>query len=414
MVQNLKSSVGIALWFMFLTFPLVVVRVNTLKDEVEWRWFNMIWIGVGAFVLSLAWRLAMERRARRTKNSASSEAQEEESAPSLGLNLLENARFYRPVIAAVLAFAVAFPWLFDAYQVNIMVLALIFMVLGLGLSITVGLAGLLDLGYVAFFAVGAYTYGILNRDFDLGFWASLPIGGLMGALFGIVLGFPILRLRGDYLAIVTLGFGSITKIILENWEQVTGGAQGIANISRPGLFGIEMGLEGVTTYIYYLMIAMVIIAIFVTNRLKDSRIGRAWMALREDEIACVAMGVDMARTKLSAYAFGAFWAGLVGVIFAARNTYINPNSFTFMESAIVLSIVVLGGMGSILGVIIASLVLILLPEYLRAFSDYRMLVFGAIMVLMMIFRPQGLIANVRRKYEFKAVKESPDKGMPGQ
>jgi branched-chain amino acid transport system permease protein len=162
-----------------------------------------------------------------------------------------------------------------------------------------------------------------------------------------------------------------------------------------------MALEGVTNYIYYLMILLVLLTIFVTNRLKDSRIGRAWMALREDEIACVAMGIDMARTKLSAYALGAFWAGLVGVIFAARNTYINPNSFTFMESAIVLSIVVLGGMGSILGVIIAALVLILMPEYLRAFSDYRMLVFGAVMVLMMIFRPEGLIANVRRKYELK-------------
>ena len=166
----------------------------------------------------------------------------------------------------------------------------------------------------------------------------------------------------------------------------------------PGLFGIEMDIATATDYTYYLMILMVLFAIFVTNRIKDSRIGRAWMALREDEIACVAMGVDMARTKLSAYAFGAFWAGLVGVIFAARNTYINPNSFTFMESAIVLSIVVLGGMGSIVGVIIAALVLILMPEYLRAFAEYRMLIFGAVMVLMMIFRPQGLISNVRKSY----------------
>ncbi len=410
MVENLKRSLGIALWFMFLTFPLVVVRVNTLKDEVEWRWLNMAWIGIAAFVIALGWRIGMQRKARRPQKTELSE--KAENAPSLGQNLLENARVYRPIIAAVLAFAVAFPWLFDTYQVNIMVLALIFMVLGLGLNITVGLAGLLDLGYVAFFAVGAYTYGILNSNFDLGFWICLPIGGLMGAFFGIVLGFPILRLRGDYLAIVTLGFGSITKIIIENWEELTNGAKGIAGIDRPGLFGLDMSIAGVTIYIYYLMIAMVLIAIFVTNRLKDSRIGRAWMALREDEIACVAMGVDMARTKLSAYAFGAFWAGLVGVIFAARNTYINPNSFTFMESAIVLSIVVLGGMGSILGVIIASLVLILLPEYLRAFSEYRMLVFGAIMVLMMIFRPQGLIANTRRKYEFKTLKEDPNKGMP--
>jgi len=283
------------------------------------------------------------------------------------------------------------------------VLALMYVVLGLGLNITVGLAGLLDLGYVAFFLIGAYTYGLLNTHFGWGFWLCLPIGGLTGALFGILLGFPILRLRGDYLAIVTLGFGSIAKIVAENWDEVTHGAQGIAGIARPGLFGVSLDLDQSICYLYYLCIGLVVITIFVTKRLKDSRIGRAWMALREDEIACVAMGIDMARTKLSAYAFGAFWAGLVGVIFAARNTYIHPNSFTFMESAIVLSIVVLGGMGSILGVIIAAFVLMLLPEYLRAVAEYRILVFGAVMVLMMIYRPQGLIPNVRRRYEYKTL-----------
>jgi branched-chain amino acid transport system permease protein len=286
----------------------------------------------------------------------------------------------------------------DTYQVNILGLALIFVVLGLGLNITVGLAGLLDLGYIAFFAVGAYSYALLNTRCGLGFWPCLPLGGLIGAGFGLLLGFPILRLRGDYLAIVTLGFGSIARIVIENWENVTGGAQGIAGVDRPGLFGLEMDLDGVTTYLYYLLLALVAVTAFVTRRLHHSRIGRAWVALREDEIACAAMGVDVARTKLSAYAFGAFWAGLVGVIFAARNTYINPNSFTFMESALVLSIVVLGGMGSIVGVVLAALVLVLLPEYLRAVAEYRMLVFGAVMVLMMIIRPQGLIIARRRRY----------------
>ncbi len=393
---------------MFLTFPLMVVRVNTIKDEVEWRWWNMLWVGIAAFLLSFVWRYALERRAAKKKQSELDE--NEAVAPTLGQRLLEDPAVFKPVILVVALVALVFPWLFSTYQVNIMVLALIFVVLGLGLNITVGLAGLLDLGYVAFFAVGAYTYALLNKSFDLGFWLCLPIGGLMGALFGILLGFPILRLRGDYLAIVTLGFGSIAKIVLENWDAVFYGAAGIAGIDRPGLFGIDMDLEAVTTYTYYLIIALVVFTIFVTNRLKDSRIGRAWMALREDEIACVAMGVDMARTKLGAYALGAFWAGLVGVIFAARNTYINPNSFTFMESAIVLSIVVLGGMGSIIGVIIAALVLILMPEYLRAFSEYRMLVFGAVMVLMMIFRPQGLIANTRRKYELQMLKTGSDNG----
>jgi len=401
MVNNVKQSVLIALWFVFLTFPLLVVKVNTLKNIVEWRWINMLWVAIGAFALSIVWRWAMAQRQLKSKKAELGE--EELAKPGFGLRLLEDPKIFKPFLAVLALVTLVFPLVVDIYQTNIMVLALIFVVLGLGLNVTVGLAGLLDLGYVAFFAVGAYTYGVLNSFFGFGFWISLPIGGLMGALFGIALGFPILRLRGDYLAIVTLGFGSIAKIVIENWEEVFNGAKGIAGIPRPGFFGAEMTITAATTYTYYLMILMVIFAIFITNRLKDSRIGRAWMALREDEIACVAMGVDMARTKLGAYAFGAFWAGLAGVIFASRNTYINPNSFTFMESALVLSIVVMGGMGSIVGVIIAALVLILMPEYLRAFAEYRMLMFGAVMVLMMIFRPEGLIANVRRKYTGRKV-----------
>jgi branched-chain amino acid transport system permease protein len=406
-MEHIKRALGVALWFMFLTFPLLVVRVNTLRNEVEWRWLNMLWVGVAAFLLSFVWHFAMARKSRRARKTDLAEA--DPLARNLGERLVEDPALYRPVLLIVGLAAVVFPWIVSTYQVNIMVLALIFVVLGLGLNITVGLAGLLDLGYVAFFAVGAYTYALLNKAFDLGFWICLPLGGLMGMFFGILLGFPILRLRGDYLAIVTLGFGSIAKIVIENWDAVLYGAAGVAGIDRPGLFGIEMTLDAVTTYTYYLMLAMVGATIFVTRRLKDSRIGRAWMALREDETACVAMGIDMARTKLSAYALGAFWAGLVGVIFAARNTYINPNSFTFLESAIVLSIVVLGGMGSILGVIIAALVLILMPEYLRAFSEYRMLVFGAVMTLIMIFRPHGLIADTRRKYEFQLAREEGEK-----
>jgi branched-chain amino acid transport system permease protein len=274
-------------------------------------------------------------------------------------------------------------------------------VLGLGLNIVVGLAGLLDLGYVAFYAVGAYSYALLNYHFGLGFWTVLPIGACLGALFGIVLGFPVLRLRGDYLAIVTLGFGEIIRLVLENWNEFSFGPSGIANIPRPGFFGMQLSMHSATLYIYYIMVAMVIFTIFVVNRLQNSRIGRAWLALREDEIACQAMGIDRTKTKLTAFALGATWAGMVGVVFAAKTTFINPASFTFMESAIILSVVVLGGMGSIVGVMLAAFILILLPEYLRAFSEYRMLIFGASMVLMMVFRPQGLIANVRKKYAYK-------------
>ncbi len=395
MKNALTRALGIALWFMFLTLPLLAVRVDTLHGQVEWRWDNLLWVGAVTFMLALLWYAVASWRLRYRP-----------FADPVGPNplvvitgrLFDDPILYRPVLGILFAVALIFPWLVDTYQVNILGLALIFVVLGLGLNITVGLAGLLDLGYIAFFAVGAYCYALLNTRYGIGFWPCLPLGGLAGAAFGLLLGFPILRLRGDYLAIVTLGFGSIAKIVFENWEDVFGGAQGIANVARPGLFGLEMNLAGVTTYLYYLLLFLVGITVFVTRRLQSSRIGRAWVALREDEIACAAMGVDVARTKLSAYAFGAFWAGLVGVIFAARNTYINPNSFTFMESALVLSIVVLGGMGSIVGVVIAALVLVLLPEYLRAVAEYRMLVFGLVMVLMMILRPQGLIVARRRRY----------------
>ena len=412
-MAHLKRSIGISLWFMFLTLPLMVVRVNTVASEVEWRWQNLAWVGFGAFAIALFWQYSIERRmAKRVR--AAAEAHPQKQKHSLAQRLADDPVLSRRALIGVAALAMIFPWLVSTgqnfYHVNVMVSALIFVVLGLGLNITVGLAGLLDLGYIAFFAVGAYTYALLSKNFGLGFWTCLPLGGVMGMLFGVVLGFPILRLRGDYLAIVTLGFASITKIVLENWDTVFGGAAGIANIPRPDLFGIDLSGREKAVYTYYIVLALVALTVLVTNRLKNSRIGRAWMALREDEIASVAMGVDMARTKLSAYALGAFWAGLVGVIFAAHNNFINPDSFTFMDSAMILAMVVLGGMGSILGVIIASLALKLLPEYLRAFAEYRMLVFGAVMVLMMIFRPQGLINDMRRKYEYDTADGESDNG----
>jgi branched-chain amino acid transport system permease protein len=286
------------------------------------------------------------------------------------------------------------------YRVNVMINAMIYVVLGLGLNIVVGLAGLLDLGFVAFYAVGAYTYALLNYHFGVGFWLALPLGAIIGAVFGILLGIPVLRLRGDYLAIVTLGFGEIIRLILENWGEFSFGPSGIANIPRPTVFGIVMSRSQGILFMYYLMIGLAIFTIFVVNRLQDSRLGRSWLALREDEIACQAMGIDKMKTKLAAFALGATWAGMMGVIFAAKTSFINPMSFTFLESAFILSIVVLGGMGSILGVILGAFVFILLPEELRAFSQYRMLIFGASMVLMMVFRPQGLISNVRRSYEY--------------
>lgn len=403
-MKDFKHSILVSIWFVFLTFPLMAVRVNTTEQVVEWRWMSLVWVAIASFFLSYAWRYLLAQKQAKKKDD-----EQEVRHGKLQL-LMEDMNFRYKAMVVLLLLALIFPLVFDTYQNTIMISALIYVVLGLGLNISVGLAGLLDLGYVAFFAVGAYSYALLNHHFALGFWTILPVGGILGCLFGVILGFPILRLRGDYLAIVTLGFGMIVKVVLENWSDFTFGPSGIANIDKPGLFGIDMNIDNSTMYIYYIMIAMVVFTILITNRLKNSRIGRAWIALREDEIACVAMGIDMARTKLSAYALGAFWAGMVGVLFAAKTTFINPASFTFMESAIILSIVVLGGMGSILGVILGAFILILLPEYLRAFSEYRMLAFGAAMTLMMVFRPQGIISNIRTKYEYKELKEETDNG----
>ena len=338
---------------------------------------------------------------RRKEMGSKAPTGEEIKKIPLGQRVFQEQKVYVPVLIGIGVFTIAFPFVFSVYQVNIMVTALTYVMLGLGLNIVVGLAGLLDLGYVAFYAVGAYSYALLHFHFGVGFWMALPIGAGLGALFGILLGYPVLRLRGDYLAIVTLGFGEIIRLVLENWNDFSFGPSGIANIPRPGFFGIKFSLSEATIYLYFIMIALTLFTIFVVNRLQNSRIGRAWIALREDEIACQAMGIDKTKTKLTAFALGATWAGMAGVVFAAKTTFINPASFTIWESIMILCVVVLGGMGSVVGVILGALVLILLPEYLRAFSEYRMLVFGAALVLMMVFRPGGIISNVRRTYKFE-------------
>ncbi|MDR1922285.1 MAG: branched-chain amino acid ABC transporter permease, partial [Candidatus Adiutrix sp.] len=228
-------------------------------------------------------------------------------------------------------------------------------------------------------------------------------------------------LRGDYLAIVTLGFGEIVRLALLNMDNLTMGPRGVSNIGQPGFFGLNLNqslrpvllqwlpmdpnMDLNKAFLLAIMAAVVVVTIMAVFRLENSRLGRAWLALREDEIACQAMGIDRTRAKLTAFALGATWAGLAGVVFAAQVTFINPSSFTFMQSVMILSIVVLGGMGSIPGVIIGAMVLILLPEYLRAFSDYRMLIFGALMVLMMVFRPGGLIQSVREFYVYKPAED---------
>ena len=391
-MTSIFKALMVSVWFMALTFPLVVLKVDQINNTLLLRWENMGFIGAGTFVLALLWRWSMQRKAQGVVASGP-------SVFSRALDRLRQPAARRTSLGVVAALMIAMPFISSMYQVNIMISAMIYVMLGLGLNIVVGLAGQLVLGYAAFYAVGAYTYGLLNTYFGLGFWAVLPIGGVMAAIFGLMLGFPVLRLKGDYLAIVTLGFGEIIRLVLENWTDVTKGSFGLSNLGRPDFFGMDMGVTEATDYIYYIVLGAVVLTIIVVGRLKNSRIGLALQALREDEIACEAMGIDLTKVKLSAFALGSCWAGFAGVIFAAKTTFINPASFTFMESAMILSMVVLGGMGSVLGVTIAAVILVLAPEYLRAFSEYRMLIFGAVMVVMMIYRPQGLISGEKRAYK---------------
>jgi branched-chain amino acid transport system permease protein len=392
---------------MFLTFPIMVIRVNTIEDIIEWRWGNLVFVGVGSFILSFIWRYFLKRKEEGKSGKARFAKIRAAVTNKVRINreVLKQKKVTIPSFGVLGLLIVLFPFLTLLYQTNVMITALLYVMLGLGLNIVVGLGGLLNLGYVAFYAVGAYTYALLNHHFGVSFWIALPLGGVLAAVFGILLGIPVLRLRGDYLAIVTLAFGEIIRIVLENWNAFSFGPSGISNIDRPGFFGIDLSLPQVTTYIYFLMILLTVFTIFVVNRLENSRIGRSWVAMREDEIACQAMGVDTMKAKLTSFALGAFWAGLAGVVFAAKTTFINPASFTVWESIIILCIVVLGGMGSIIGVVLGAFILILLPEALRAFSEYRMLMFGAILVVMMVFRPGGIVSKKRKAYRFEKSSE---------
>ena len=329
------------------------------------------------------------------------------------------ARNHKPLMFLLLAIAVIWPFFAGRSSVDIATLVLIYVMLGLGLNIVVGFAGLLDLGFVGFYAVGAYTYALLYHWGGWSFWEALPFAGAMSALFGFVLGFPVLRLRGDYLAIVTLGFGEIIRLLLINLNTVTGGPDGISGIPKPTFFGLEMtrraSTEGDQTfheffgltfqnqdlviYLYMMALLLALVTLFVSTRLIRMPVGRAWEALREDEIACRSLGLNPTRIKLSAFTLGAMFAGFGGAFFAARQGMVNPESFTFIESALILAIVVLGGMGSQVGVILAAILLTVLPELAREFAEYRMLMFGLVMVLMMMWRPQGLLPMKRPHVE---------------
>ncbi len=299
-----------------------------------------------------------------------------------------------PRAAAVvfLLLLIVIPVFQNDYYRDVLTLTGMYAILALGLNLVVGQAGLLNLGYVAYYAVGAYTYAILSTRFGVPFWPGIAAGAAAAAVVSLGIGLSTLNLRGDYFAIVTLGFGEITRIVLNNWDALTGGPNGIARIGRPSIAGYVISTP--LAY-YYLILASAVVTVFAMRRLIASRIGRAWIAIREDEVAAEAMGINTFRMKLLAFVIASAVAGAVGVFFAAKLAFVSPESFTFFESVLILCMVVLGGMGSIPGIILGAFLLITLPEVFREFQDYRMIGFGVALVLMMIFRPQGLLGGAK-------------------
>lgn len=408
---KLKDSLAAAGLALVLSIPFI--GLHTISTDqglvVESRWSWVAWavglVFIGRLLLGFARDALAARAASRPKKQAKPVVA---GVPTLA------ARLTRAFMVAALLFAVTLPFMpySDRYIIDLGTTVLIYILLALGLNVTVGLAGLLDLGFVAFYAIGAYSFALLSKFFGLDFWICLPLSGLIAALFGAVLSLPILRLRGDYLAIVTLGFGEITRIVILNWQSLTGGPNGVSGIPRPGLFGlsfdrrppegmgsfhevtgIDFSGEHRLMFLYLIVLALVCLAAWVINRLRALPVGRAWEALREDEIACRSLGINPTASKVSAYAIGGMMGGFAGCFFAARQGFVSPESFGFIESALILAIVVLGGMGSQVGVVIAALFIVMLPELGREFADYRMIVFGLAMITIMVWRPGGLLST---------------------
>jgi branched-chain amino acid transport system permease protein len=404
--QELKKLVVYGFFLAILIIPMLGFKSPTFEPG---RAFKTLGVFMAVLVLNFGVKIFRSRQ----------KDQAEQKTPlteRIGEQINRFPRIY--TVGGLLAAAAIFPLFADNYMIDVGITCLIYVCLGLGLNIVVGLCGLLDLGYIAFYAVGAYTYSLLNLTYGVSFWAALPIGIVLGMVVGCIIGYPTLKMRGDYLAIVTMGFGEIVRLVLNNWDSLTAGPNGLFGMKRPALYYpsfAEDGFSWAAYYLkslpalYYLILTIAILTIIAVRRLDHSRVGRAWIAIREDEVAAELSGVPTTWVKLLAYALGAAFASVAGAFFAAKLSYTNPNFFIFMESCIVLCIVVLGGVGSIPGIVVAAFVLIAAPEVFRGLENYRMLAFGAIMTTMMIIKPEGLIPASRRRRELRESKEKTPK-----
>lgn len=381
-------GLGLA-WFYFLLWPLLGIR----DGELRFLSTTLVWlrVAVAACLCFVLYRLGK----RGVFDGLLGPAGRAREAVARAVSRAPRWMLWLPLGSL----ALAYPLMTNRYAQDVAINVLVYICLGLGLNVVVGLCGLLDLGYIAFYGVGAYTYALLSVHYAVPFWVCLPVCALFAAVAGCIIGYPTLRMRGDYLAIVTLGFGEIVRIVLNNWMTLTGGPNGVLGIKAPGIyvptfadgsFSFEYLLLRKLEYLYYIILALAVFTVIAVHRINFSRIGRAFEAIREDETAAELMGVNTFRFKLLAYALGAVFGGLAGAFFAARMRFVSPESFTFIESAMVLAMVVLGGMGSIPGVILGALALVALPEAFRGFELYRMLAFGGAMVTMMLVRPAGL------------------------
>jgi branched-chain amino acid transport system permease protein len=398
LAKRAKDSALAAFVALILAFPLAGFDTNRQSGTAIGTRFD--WVAIAVVVVFFG-RLLIGLLPRRRNG---------ERPPVVSLFLTRHQH-----ILGWIGLGVALAWPFlpfaSQYLLDLATAVLIYIMLGWGLNVVVGLAGLLNLGYAAFYAVGAYTLALTAAYWGFGFWEALPLAGLASAVVGIVLALPVLRLRGDYLAIVTLGFGEIIRIVLINWQSFTYGPNGVNGLPQPTFFGLPFSARapggGKTfaqffgipfdrsqryIFLYFVTLVLALLVNLLIMRLRRLPVGRAWEALREDEIASRALGINPVNVKLSSFAIGALLAGFAGTFFAARQTFVSPESFNFQESATVLAIVVLGGMGSQLGIALAAIILVTLPEFGRDFAQYRMLLFGAAMVGIMIWRPRGLFS----------------------